>query len=91
MIALFYDYVPDYLQRREEFRAQHLELANAAKQRGELIYGGAFTDPPDGALLVWNTDDRSTVEKFVAVDPYVTNGLVTAWRIRSWSVVVGGH
>jgi uncharacterized protein len=91
MIALFYDYVPDYLQRRDEFRAQHLELSNAAKQRGELVYGGAFADPADGALLVWNTDDRSTVESFVAVDPYVTNGLVSAWRIRSWSVVVGGH
>jgi uncharacterized protein YciI len=29
------------------------------------------------------------VETFVAADPYVRNGLVTAWRVRPWTTVVG--
>ena len=34
-------------------------------------------------------EDLAQVEQFVAADPYVANGLVTAWRIRPWTVVVG--
>lgn len=88
-LALFYDVVDDYLQRRGEFRDEHLALARDAHQRGELALAGAFTDPADSALLVWSTEDRAVVEHFVAKDPYVTNGLVAAWRIREWNVVVG--
>ena len=86
---LEYEVVGDYLERRREFRAGHLDLATAAHERGELVLGGAF-DPPDGAALVFRAEDRSVVQAFVDADPYVRNGLVTSWRIRSWTVVVGG-
>jgi uncharacterized protein YciI len=85
-----YDVTDDYLERRSEFRAEHLALATAAHARGELVLAGAFTDPADAALLVWNGADRAAVEAFVEQDPYVRNGLVTRWRIREWNVVVGG-
>ena len=88
--ALLYDLVDDYLERRGEFRSEHLRLAGAANERGELILAGAFADPADTALLVWKVDDRSVVESFVQADPYVTNGLVKSWRIREWTVVLGG-
>jgi uncharacterized protein YciI len=29
-------------------------------------------------------------EDFARADPYVRNGLVTRWRVREWSVVIGG-
>jgi uncharacterized protein len=89
-LALQYDLVDDYLERRPEFREEHLGLARAAHERGELALAGAFTDPADGALLVWSTEDRSLVEAFAAADPYVRNGLVREWRVREWNVVVGG-
>jgi uncharacterized protein YciI len=89
-LALTYDLVDDYLDRRGEFRDEHLALARAAREAGDLALGGAFTDPADTALLVWSTEDRAVVEQFVARDPYVVNGLVTDWRIREWNVVVGG-
>jgi uncharacterized protein len=89
--ALMYTVADDYLDRRGEFREAHLVLARAAHARGELVLAGAFTDPADATLLVWNTDDRAAVEEFVELDPYVRNGLVTSWRIREWNVVVGGH
>jgi uncharacterized protein YciI len=86
---LFYDVVPDYAERRVPFRAEHLALARAAAARGELVLGGALADPIDGAVLLWRCDTTAPIEAFVAADPYVRNGLVTAWRVRKWTTVVG--
>lgn len=88
-LALMYDVVDDYLERRGAFRDEHLALARAAHERGDLALAGAFTEPTDAALLVWASEDRAVVEEFVQRDPYVTNGLVTRWTIRPWNVVVG--
>jgi uncharacterized protein len=86
---LFYDYVPDYIQRREPLRAEHLKLAWQAYDRGELILGGVVDDPADGAVLLFQADSPDVVEAFVAADPYVRHGLVTGVRIRPWNTVVG--
>lgn len=86
---LLYDVVDDYVERRSEFRAEHLGLAQAAAERGELLLGGALADPADGAVLVFRADTAAVAEEFARADPYVANGLVTDWRVRSWSVVVG--
>lgn len=85
---LFYDYVDDIVERRAPFRQAHLALAGEAHERGTLLMAGALAEPVDGAVFVFTTDDRSVVEDFVARDPYVREGLVTAWRIRPWNVVV---
>ncbi|HMO95910.1 MAG TPA: YciI-like protein [Tepidiformaceae bacterium] len=87
MYLLFYDYVENMAERRAPVRGQHLELANASVGRGELVYGGAFTDPLDGGVLLFRT--REAAESFAANDPYVQNELVTRWRVREWNVVVG--
>jgi hypothetical protein len=89
VLALFYDLAEDYLERRAALRDEHLSLARAAFERGDLVLAGALSDPYDRALLVWSTGDASVVEAFVAADPYVSNGLVTGWQIRTWNVVVG--
>jgi uncharacterized protein len=87
--ALLYEVVPDYLQRRQPLRAEHLALAERFRGEGKLLLAGAF-DPPEGALLVFRADSAAEVEAFVRSDPYVRHGLVTSWRIRAWTVVVGG-
>ena len=86
---LFYDVVPDYVDRRRAFRAEHLALAQAAHARGELVLGGALSDPVDGAILVFRGSSPATAEAFAQADPYVRNGLVTKWRVRAWATVVG--
>ncbi len=88
-LLLEYTLADDYLQRRAALREEHLALARAAHERGELLLAGALPDPHDRALLVW-TADRDTVERFAASDPYVAHGLVTSWSVRPWDVVVGG-
>jgi uncharacterized protein len=85
---LFYHVVDDYVARRAQFRDEHLRLARAAHERGELILGGALSDPADAALLVFRAADKSVVEDFVRADPYVINGLVKKWEIRPWTVVI---
>lgn len=87
--VLFYDYVENVVERRAPFRETHLTLVRDYVDREELVLGGAFADPVDGAALVFNVDDRASVEEFVEKDPYVVNGLVTEWRIREWTVVAG--
>jgi uncharacterized protein len=89
--ALIYEVVDDYVEQRAAYRDAHLALAQSATERGELLYGGALGNPVDGALLVFRTEDSSTVEQFARNDPYVTNGLVTSWRVRPWNVVVGAE
>lgn len=86
---LFYDFTPDYLERRGQFRAEHLRCAWDAVNRGELLAGGALADPADGGVLFFNCDSAAVPERFAAEDPYVKNGLVTGWRIRRWTTVVG--
>jgi uncharacterized protein YciI len=87
--ALTYHTVENYAERRLPFRQQHLEKAEAAAARGELLLGGAFTHPVDTALLIFRAPDRSLVEEFARNDPYVVNGLVSSWEVREWTVVVG--
>ena len=86
--ALIYSVVDDYMVRRGIFRDEHLRLANEASSRGELILGGAFSNPADQALLIFQVNEISIIEKFVTNDPYVINGLVTKWEIRP-TVVIG--
>jgi len=87
--ALFYEYVPDMLERRAPHRDAHLALVRRLHAEGRIALAGAFT-PVDGALLVFRVDAPADVEAFVKADPYVQHGLVTSWRVREWSVVVGG-
>jgi hypothetical protein len=86
---LFYEFVPDYVERRAEFRARHLKLAWEAQAKGELILAGAYASPVDGAALLFQCASREVPERFVSADPYVQSGLVTRWNIREWTTVVG--
>jgi uncharacterized protein YciI len=86
---LFYEAAEDYLDRRAAFREEHLALAWRACERGELILGGAFANPVDGAVLLFQGDSPAAAERFAQSDPYVANGLVKRWYIREWTTVAG--
>jgi hypothetical protein len=86
---LFYEFSSAYLERRAEYRNEHLKLAWQFQARGELILAGVLTDPVDGAVLVFEVEAPHAVEQFAAADPYVRNGLVTRWRVRPWATAVG--
>lgn len=86
---LFYDVVSDYAIRRSALRAEHLALGQQAVDRGELVLGGALADPIDGAVLLFRGNSPEVAIAFAQTDPYVRHGLVTRWRVREWTTVVG--
>ncbi|MBI4913627.1 MAG: YciI family protein [Acidobacteria bacterium] len=86
---LFYDLVPDYMERRAAYRDAHLRLAWEAHARGELVLGGALEPAREGAVLLFQGDSPEVAARFAAQDPYVKNGLVSSWRVHRWVTVAG--
>jgi uncharacterized protein YciI len=87
--VLQYHFVEGYMERRAPLRNTHLTLAWEAKNRGELVLAGAFAEPADGAMFIFDADGPDVAERFAKADPYVTNGLVREWRVRPWTTVIG--
>ena len=86
---LFYSYVDQFLERRPPFREAHLAHAWSACERGVLRLAGALADPADAAVLWFEGESPDVAIDFVRNDPYVHNGLVSSWKIREWTTVVG--
>ena len=86
---LIYEVVPDYVERRGQFRDEHLRRAWAASDRGEIVLAGALGNPVDGAALLFKADSPEVAREFARQDPYVVNGLVTKWQVREWTTVAG--
>jgi uncharacterized protein YciI len=89
--ALFYEAVDDFMARRGAYRDEHLRMAREAHARGELVLAGALADPANGALLIFQGESPAAAEAFARQDPYVKNGLITGWKVRPWTVVVGNE
>jgi uncharacterized protein len=79
--------VPNIVERRAPHRARHLELVRSWQDQGRFVMGGALGAPPHGAAIVFRVEDAAEIEEFVAADPYVSEGLVTARRVEPWAVV----
>jgi len=86
---LFYEAGDDYAERRAPYRAEHLALGEEYVARGELVLAGAYADPVDGALFLFRGSSPAAAEAFAQRDPYVQNGLVKSWRVRTWPTVLG--
>jgi uncharacterized protein len=86
---LIYEISEGYLERRAEFREEHLRLAWEAHERGELLLGGAVGDPVESAMMLFQCDTPAAAKAFAQADPYVTNGLVASWRVVPWQTVAG--
>lgn len=86
---LIYDLAPDYLERRGEFRDEHLRMAWQSHENEELVLGGALRNPADKAYLLFESDSLDSAEEFARNDPYVKNGIVKSWEVRPWMTVVG--
>jgi uncharacterized protein YciI len=86
---LFYEAAGDYEERRRPFRGAHLQHARDAVARGEVVLGGAYANPVDGAVILFRGSSPAAAEQFARTDPYVVNGVVTKWYVREWTTVVG--
>ncbi|TIC87379.1 hypothetical protein E8D34_09610 [Nocardioides sp. GY 10113] len=70
----------------EVFPAHHAYTRDFQSHRpGELLLTGPFAEPVDGqpsAMNVFTT--REAAEEFAQGDPFVTEGLVASWAVRTW-------
>jgi uncharacterized protein len=81
--VLFYEYVPDVVERRGPHREGHLALIRRWYEEGRIVIAGGLGDPPHSGLIVLRVDDpQAAAEEFVAEEPYQPAGLVTSWRVE---------
>lgn len=85
-----YGYVPDMAERRTPHRPAHLAHAQRAQAEGRLLFAAATLDPIDAAYLVVTADSEADVHSWIALDPYMTAGLIRSVTIREIAVAVGG-
>jgi uncharacterized protein YciI len=64
----------------------HRALWKEFRSAGQLLMVGPFVDPSGGAMGVFTS--RDAAERFVAADPFVSEGLVSRWTIREWHEVL---
>lgn len=83
-----YSYVADMLDRRQPYRAEHLERVTTAGAQGFLVLAGAHAEPVDGAVLVFRAESTAEVEEWVRADPYHVAGLIPEFTIREVNLVV---
>ena len=78
--VVFYD-SGDLSLSAENFPA-HRAWYGEFMDRGVLLSLGPFTDRA-GSMAVFTT--REAAEEFVAGDPFVASGVVSAYQIREWA------
>jgi uncharacterized protein len=89
--VLFYKTVENYIEKRAPYREEHLAYSRLAHDRGELVMAGALAEPADSAVLIFKGSSPTVAEHFAKNDPFVKNGLITEWKVRPWTVVIGGE
>lgn len=68
-----------------------LSLHAGMAHEGKCSLGGAFNEPCDGAVVLFDYKQctKAEVEEFARSDPYVVNGLVPEWTVSEYVAVVG--
>ena len=79
----FYEMAPSALAHLKTHFPAHRALLDEFHARGVLISAGPLGNPPMSAMGIFTT--REAAEEFVKGDPFVTNGLVSSWRIVEWN------
>jgi hypothetical protein len=74
----------DYLERRTEHRAAHLERIVELRQRGFVLGGGPS---PDGktADIVYRVPQPGAINRIIEEDPYWTGGVWKTWEPRDFA------
>jgi uncharacterized glyoxalase superfamily protein PhnB/uncharacterized protein YciI len=81
----FYDELgPGGIARALEVYARHVAYLEQFNKDGDVLMIGTFADPAaDGSMAVFRS--REAAERFIAGDPFVTEGVVVGWRVLDWN------
>jgi uncharacterized protein YciI len=89
--ALTYDVVPGFAEQRMAVREAHLQAHPRRARPRRADDGRRASAIRRTARCSCSAASRGGGEQFARTDPYVTEGLVTAWRVRPWNVVIGAE
>lgn len=84
--VLFYETTPQALARAPEIFPAHQARWKQYVADGSLLMIGTFANPLDGAMSIFTT--REAAETFATGDPFVREGVVTAWHINEWNEAI---
>ena len=85
--VLLYTSAPDVASKAPAHFPAHRARLEEFHARGELLLVGTFEDAQrDGSMAVFATRDGA--ERFAAEDPFVLNGVVSAYEIRGWNEIL---
>jgi len=84
-IVCLYDVAADALPQLMVHFPAHRARLDEFHARGVLLGAGPLGSPPEGAMAIFTT--REAAEEFVTGDPFVTNNIVSRWRLLEWNAV----
>ena len=82
-IVCFYEMAPGALPKLGTHFPAHRARLDEFHDRGILLAAGPLGNPPEGAMAIFTT--REAAEEFIKEDPFVTNNLVSKWRLVEWN------
>ena len=62
----------DDVTTRDRVRPEHRDYLSGLADQGLLLMSGPYGSGPDGALLLFDTDDRTQVAAMVDKDPFTS-------------------
>jgi uncharacterized protein len=84
--VLLYTAADDVLTNAPPHFPAHRARLDEFHARGTLLAVGTFGNPQDeGSMAIFTT--RESAEEFARDDPFVVNGVVSAWEVREWNQV----
>jgi uncharacterized protein YciI len=88
VFVLLYESAPNVAANAPAYFPAHAKRLAEFRARGELLLVGTFGDPQaEGSMSVFRT--REGAEEFAMEDPFVLNGVVSAWQVRQWDEAYG--
>jgi hypothetical protein len=81
-------YCENVLEKREPYRAAHLEGLQQQQADGVLITIGPTKDLAE-VYGIYDAPDESTVRQLVESDPYWQNGIWTSYAVKEWIQAIG--
>lgn len=79
------------LEKRMEVRPRH--LAGMEKLRDHIICAGGLLDDTGkmkGSVLIMDFENRAELDKYLASEPYVVEGVWEKVEVETLNVVIGG-
>lgn len=86
--AVIYRFSDD-VATRDRPRPEHRDYLSGLADQGLLLMSGPFGSGPDGALLLFRSDDEAKVAALVGNDPFTLRGVVATTETLAWDPVIG--